>query len=98
MPRYGPTGMTGARGPLLLLSLSRIEQCLRLRHDWTARHATMGRVEPVIILPLAPRNRGSGSAGIRVSRAPCGPAKDFLITHEPQPISGADTAWAWSAR
>src|SRR3954471_25055271 len=25
----------------------------------------------------APRNRGSGSAGIRVSRAPCGPAKDL---------------------
>src|SRR3954449_12485147 len=24
--------------------------------------------------------------------------KLFLITHEPQPISGADTAWAWSAR
>lgn len=56
MPRYGPTEMTGARGPLLLLSLSRVEQSLHLRHDWTARPATMGRVEPVIILPPAPRN------------------------------------------
>src|SRR4051794_41922172 len=24
--------------------------------------------------------------------------KRILITYEPQPISGADTAWAWSAR